>query len=40
MRGALIAQTHFGLATDALVLGVLAAIVVGLGAWRFSRIEV
>jgi ABC-2 type transport system permease protein len=40
LRTALIAQSHFGTATDVLVLGVLAAIVVGLGAWRFSRIEV
>jgi ABC-2 type transport system permease protein len=39
LRSALIAQAHFGVATDALVLGVLAAIVLGLGAWRFSRIE-
>ena len=40
LRSVLIAQAHFGVITDALVLGVLAAIVVGLGAWRFSRIEV
>lgn len=40
LRTALVAQTQFGVATDALVLGVLATIVLGLGAWRFSRIEV
>jgi ABC-2 type transport system permease protein len=40
LRSALIGQVHFGIGTDAAVLGVLAAITVGLGAWRFSRIEV
>jgi ABC-2 type transport system permease protein len=40
LRTTLIAQAHFGLLTDALVLGGLAAIVLALGAWRFSRIEV
>jgi ABC-2 type transport system permease protein len=40
LRSALIAQAHFGIITDALVLSVLTAIVVGLGAWRFARIEV
>src|SRR5215469_3246268 len=39
LRTALIGQAHFGIGTDAVVLGVLAAIMLGLGAWRFSRIE-
>ena len=39
LRSTLIAQSHFGVLTDVLVLWVLAVIVVGLGAWRFSRIE-
>jgi len=40
LRSALIAQSHFGLLTDAAVLAALAAVVVCLGAWRFTKIEV
>ncbi len=40
MRGALIAQSHFGMRLDALVLGLVALLVIGIGAWRFSKIEV
>lgn len=40
LRTALIGQAHFGIVTDTAVLGVLAAIMVGIGVWRFSRIEV
>jgi ABC-2 type transport system permease protein len=40
LRSALIARSHFGAATDAAVLGVGAVIVIALGAWRFSKIEV
>ena len=40
LRGALIARLHFGWAIDVAVMGVLAVAVTGLGAWRFSRIEV
>jgi len=40
LRAALIAQTHFGTALDAAVLAVLAALIIGVGAWRFSKIEV
>jgi ABC-2 type transport system permease protein len=40
LRSALIEQTHFGAALDATVLIVLAAAFIGLGAWRFSKIEV
>jgi ABC-2 type transport system permease protein len=40
LRSALIGQAHFGPALDATVLIVLAAAFIGLGAWRFSRIEV
>ncbi len=40
LRSALIAQSHFGPALDATVLGVLAVIFIILGAWRFSKIEV
>jgi ABC-2 type transport system permease protein len=40
LRGALIAQTHFGAAMDAAVLVTLAVVLICLGAWRFSKIEV
>lgn len=40
LRGALIGQTHFGLTTDAAVLGAAAACFLVLGAWAFSRIQV
>lgn len=40
LRSALIGEAHFGPALDATVLIVLAAAFIGLGAWRFSRIEV
>ena len=39
LRGAFIDQSHFGVATDLAVLGVLAAIFLALGAWAFSRIQ-
>jgi ABC-2 type transport system permease protein len=40
MRGVLIGRTHFGLGTDILVLLGFAALLVSLGAWRFSKIEI
>jgi ABC-2 type transport system permease protein len=40
LRSALIGQAHFGPALDATVLVTLAAAFIGLGAWRFSKIEV
>jgi ABC-2 type transport system permease protein len=40
LRSALIGQAHFGAALDATVLVTLAAAFIGLGAWRFSKIEV
>jgi len=40
LRGSLIEVTHFGLATDAIVLAVVAVALLYLGAWRFSKIEV
>ena len=40
MRGALISQSHFGLGVDAAVLVAIALAVLGLGAWRFSKIEI
>lgn len=39
LRGALIGQTQFGLATDLAVLCVVASCFVVLGAWSFSRIQ-
>lgn len=40
MRGLLIGQAHFSIATDLLVLVGVAALFMALGAWRFSRLEV
>jgi ABC-2 type transport system permease protein len=40
LRGAFIDQSHFGVATDLAVLGVLAAFFLALGARAFSRIQV
>jgi ABC-2 type transport system permease protein len=40
LRGAFIQQTHFGLAIDFAVLGVLAVVFLALGARAFSRIQV
>jgi ABC-2 type transport system permease protein len=40
LRAALIAKTHFGSAVDLAVLGIVGAILLCLGAWRFSKIEI
>jgi ABC-2 type transport system permease protein len=40
LRGALIGQSHFGLALDLSILCVVASCFVALGAWSFSRIQV
>jgi ABC-2 type transport system permease protein len=40
LRGGLIAVTHFGIVTDAVVLVAVAVVLLGVGAWRFSKIEV
>jgi ABC-2 type transport system permease protein len=40
MRGALVGVTHFGVAFDASVLVVVAALLLVVGAWRFSKIEI
>ena len=40
LRGTLIATSHFGVATDLAVLGVLAAAFLALGARCFSRIQI
>jgi ABC-2 type transport system permease protein len=40
MRSALIAQAHFGSGIDLAVLGVVGSILLCLGGWRFSKIEV
>ena len=39
LRAMLIDQSHFGVPLDLLVLGSSAAILVGIGIWRFSKIE-
>ena len=40
LRGTLIGLSEIGLATDAIVLAVVASLFMGLGAWSFSRIQV
>ena len=40
MRGALIGAAHFSMPVDLAVLAAVAAALLGMGAWRFSRIEV
>jgi ABC-2 type transport system permease protein len=40
MRGALIGLTHFGVGFDVAALALVAALLMGLGAWRFSKIEI
>jgi ABC-2 type transport system permease protein len=40
LRAALIAQSHFGAALDLVVLCGVAVVLLGLGAWRFSKIEI
>jgi ABC-2 type transport system permease protein len=40
LRSVLIGQSHFGMATDAVVLACVAIVLMGVGAWRFSRIEI
>jgi ABC-2 type transport system permease protein len=39
LRGAFITQSHFGLTTDLVVLGILTAIALGIGTYLFSKIE-
>jgi ABC-2 type transport system permease protein len=40
LRAALIGASHFGATVDAVVLAVVAVGLLGLGAWRFSKIEI
>jgi ABC-2 type transport system permease protein len=40
LRGVLIGTSHFGILTDALVLAGVGAVLLCLGAWRFSKIEI
>jgi ABC-2 type transport system permease protein len=40
LRGALIGDNHFSLASDLAVLAGVAVVLLGLGAWRFSKIEI
>lgn len=40
LRATLIAQTHYGTLLDTVVLGLSAITLTGLGAWRFSKIEI
>ena len=40
VRGALIGSTHFGVPTDIAALSAVAVLLLGFGAWRFSKIEI
>ena len=40
LRAALIGTSHFGAIVDAAALAVVAVVLLGLGAWRFSKIEI
>jgi ABC-2 type transport system permease protein len=40
LRAALIGTSHFGAVVDAVALAVVAVALLGLGAWRFSKIEI
>jgi ABC-2 type transport system permease protein len=39
LRAALSGQSHFGMTIDLVVLAAVAAALLGIGAWRFSKIE-
>jgi ABC-2 type transport system permease protein len=39
MRGALEGVSHFGLSTDLIVLSVMTAILLGIGSYLFSKIQ-
>lgn len=40
VRGALIGTTHFGVPVDLAALSAVAVLLLGFGAWRFSKIEI
>lgn len=40
VRGALIGSTHFGVPADIAALSAVAVLLLGFGAWRFSKIEI
>jgi ABC-2 type transport system permease protein len=40
VRGALIGVTHFGVGRDLAALACVAVVLLGVGAWRFSKIEI
>jgi ABC-2 type transport system permease protein len=40
VRGALTGATHFGVPVDLAALSVVAVLLLGFGAWRFSKIEI
>jgi ABC-2 type transport system permease protein len=40
VRGALIGATHFGVGWDVAALALVAVLLLGVGAWRFSKIEI
>jgi ABC-2 type transport system permease protein len=40
MRGALVGHSHFGPLVDVVVLSGIAVVLLCIGAWRFSKIEI
>jgi hypothetical protein len=40
MRGALVGHSHFGPLIDVIVLCGIAIVLLCIGAWRFSKIEI
>jgi hypothetical protein len=40
MRGALVGHSHFGPLVDTIVLICVAIVLLCIGAWRFSKIEI
>jgi len=40
LRAALIVRSHFGSAVDLVVLGIASIVLLALGAWRFSQLEI
>jgi ABC-2 type transport system permease protein len=39
-RGAFIGASHFGMATDVIVLALVGCVFLSIGAWRFTKLEV
>ena len=40
MRGALVGQAHFGMGFDFLILGIVTVVILGIGSYLFSKIQI